>query len=85
DLFLERIRDMILDNSSTLAQLEKFLQDEKVVREYKAILEASDIPFLPPFQMSLAHILLGKGQSCMETVEKVNAELVPLGITINCP
>ncbi|MFQ5831188.1 MAG: NYN domain-containing protein [Candidatus Thorarchaeota archaeon] len=85
DLFLEKIRDMILENGSTLAQLEEFLQDERVVREYRAILEASDIPFLPPFQMSLAHILLGKGQSCTETVEQVNAELSPLGITINCP
>jgi hypothetical protein len=84
-LFLEKIRNMILENGSTLPQLEEYLQDQRVKGEYRAILESSDIPFLPPFQQSLVHILLGKGHSCIETVEKVSAELSPLGITLNCP
>ncbi len=84
-LFLEKIRNMILENGSTLPQLEEYLQNQRIREEYRAILESSNIPFLPPYQQSLAHILLGKGYSCVETVEKVNAELSPLGITLNCP
>jgi hypothetical protein len=85
DLFLEKIRNMILENSSTLPQMEAFLQDEKIRQEYHSILNASDIPFLPPYQMTLTHVLLGNGLSCQDTLIKVNEELSPLGITLECP
>ena len=84
DLFLEKIRNMLLENGSTLPQMEAFLQDEKIRQEYQSILNASDIPFLPPYQMTLTHVLLGKGHSCHETLVKVNEELSPLGITLEC-
>ena len=75
---------MLLDNHATLNQLEQWLKDSEVSESYKSILEASNLPFLPPFQMSLAHVLLGKGKSCDETVEIVNSELNPLGIRLSC-
>ncbi len=85
DLFLEKIRNMILENRSTLPQLEAYLQDEKIRQDYQNILDASKIPFLPPYQMTLTHVLLGKGHKCKETIIKVNEELSPLGITLECP
>jgi hypothetical protein len=85
ELFLEKIRNMILENGSTLPQMETYLQDEKIRQEYQSILDASDIPFLPPYQMTLTHLLLGKGLNCQDTLIKVNEELSPLGITMKCP
>ncbi len=85
DLFIEKIMEMLLDNHSTLKQLEGWLKNEDVVNSYRSILEASSLPFLPPYQMSLAHVLLGKGLDCSETVERVNLELSPIGIKLSCP
>ncbi len=85
ELFLEKIRNMILENQSTLPQMEAYLQNEKVRQDYQSILDASNIPFLPPYQMTLTHVLLGKGIKCQDTIIKVNEELSPLGITLECP
>ncbi|MFW9845487.1 MAG: hypothetical protein ACFFD6_01965, partial [Candidatus Thorarchaeota archaeon] len=85
EMFLEKIRNMILENGSTLHQMEVYLQDTRIRQQYEDILKESNIPFLPPYQMSLAHILLGRGLDCNETVSKVNEELSPLGITLACP
>ncbi|MHA2141042.1 MAG: NYN domain-containing protein [Candidatus Thorarchaeota archaeon] len=85
ELFLEKIRNMILENSSTLPQMESYLQNEKIRQEYQNILDASNIPFLPPYQMTLTHVLLGRGSNCQDTISKVNEELSPLGITLECP
>jgi hypothetical protein len=85
DLFLEKVMEMLLDNHATLKQLEHWLKDSDIRESYQSILDASNLPFLPPFQMSLAHVLLGKGKSCDETVEVVNSELNPLGIRLSCP
>jgi hypothetical protein len=85
ELFLEKIRNMILENSSTLPQMENYLRDEKIRQDYQNILDASNIPFLPPYQMTLTHVLLGKGSNCLDTITKVNEELSPLGITLECP
>ncbi|MHA1934439.1 MAG: NYN domain-containing protein [Candidatus Thorarchaeota archaeon] len=84
DRFLSKISEMLVDTRTTMNRLETYLQDPDIVKKYKIILEASQIPFLPPFQMSMAHVLLGKGFSCTQTVERVNKELEPLGITLQC-
>ncbi len=83
--FLKKISQMLLDTKTSLAELENCLTIPRVKEAYTAILEASDIPFLPPFQQSLAHILIGKGLECINIVEKVNEELSPLGIKLQCP
>lgn len=82
--FLRKISHILLETRTTLPQLEAYLLDEKIRRIYDEILKISNIPFLPPFQMSLAHILLGKGFDCKDVVVKVNAELNPLGIRLIC-
>jgi len=83
--FMKKISMILLETRTTLKQLETYLQDENVKKSYHGILEASGIPFLPPFQMSLAHILIGKGLDCSEVITKVNSELSPLGIVLKCP
>ena len=83
--FMMKISMTLLETRISLQQLESCLLDEKVRGEYERILEASGIPFLPPFQMSLAHILIGKGLDCADIIVKVNSELSPLGIKLSCP
>jgi hypothetical protein len=83
--FLKKIGLMLLDTQTSLAELENCLTVPRVKDAYNEILTASEIPFLPPFQQSLAHILIGKGLECSNIVEKVNDELSPLGITLQCP
>jgi hypothetical protein len=70
--FMKKISMILLETHTTLKQLEDYLQDEKVKKAYTSILEESGIPFLPPFQMSLAHILIGKGIDCSGVIEEVN-------------
>jgi hypothetical protein len=83
--FMKKISSILLETRTTLQQLESYLMDKTVRSTYTSILEASGIPFLPPFQMSLAHILIGKGLECTDIVKKVNSELSPLGIVLSCP
>ncbi|MFW9810930.1 MAG: NYN domain-containing protein [Candidatus Thorarchaeota archaeon] len=83
--FLKKISQMLLDTKTSLTELENYLKVPKVKEAYNSILEASNLPFLPPFQQSLTHILIGKGQDCEVITSKVNEELSPLGITLNCP
>ena len=83
--FLKKIGLMLLDTHTSLAELENCLTVPRVKEVYNEILTASEIPFLPPFQQSLAHILIGKGLECPNIVEKVNEELSPLGIKLQCP
>lgn len=82
--FLKKISQLLLDTRTTLAHLESYLLDPTVKQSYQDMLESSNIPFLPPFQMSYAHILFGKGKSCSDVVQEVNKELKPLGIVLKC-
>jgi len=82
--FMKKISMILLETRTTLQQLESYLMDE-TVSNYTRIIEASNLPFLPPFQMSLAHILIGKGLDCPDIITKVNSELSPLGIVLSCP
>ncbi|TFF91842.1 NYN domain-containing protein [Candidatus Thorarchaeota archaeon] len=84
-VFLEKISQMLLENRATLKHLETYLRDEDVKRTYEGILKASGIPFLPPYQMSMAYVMLGRGKSVDETVASVNEELEPLGISLKGP
>jgi len=83
--FLKKISTMLLETQTTLDELETCLTVPKTKAAYNEILAVSEIPFLPPFQQSLAHVLIGKGLECNKIVEKVNEELSPLGIKLQCP
>ncbi len=85
DVFLEKIADVLHEFGITLSRLEEYLLDEHIRENYKKILEASGLPFLPPYQMLMATIFLGSGFTCEDTVIKVNEELEPLSITLSCP
>ena len=82
--FLEKISNMLLNTRTSLRRLESYLSDKKVKESYSKILEASGLPYLPPFQMCLSFVLLGQENDCSEVVTKVNRELEPLGITLQC-
>ncbi len=84
DQFLEKIAEMLIQYKTSLRRLESYLRDEEVKESYQEILERSNLPFLPPYQMSLAHVLLGKDVECDEVIQRVNDELTPLGITLFC-
>jgi uncharacterized LabA/DUF88 family protein len=83
--FLKKISLMLLETRTSLTKLENYLVDESVKQAYSSILSASNIPFLPPFQQSYAHVLIGKGLGCHDVIMKVNNELNPLGIKLQCP
>lgn len=83
--FLKKISQILLETRTSLSEMESYLTDEKVKQAYSSILDTSNVPFLPPFQQSYAHILIGKGLECNEIVSKVNIELSPLGIKLQCP
>jgi hypothetical protein len=85
DVFLKKIADVLHESGITLSRLEEYLSDDQIRENYKKILDASGLPFLPPYQMLMATILLGRGLSCEDTVIKVNEELQPLSITLSCP
>jgi hypothetical protein len=84
-LFLEKISQLLLNFHCTLKMLESHLQNQSITEEYDAVLEKSEVPFLPPFQKCLFHVLLGTGKNCEETIQAVNVELKPLGISLQCP
>ncbi len=83
--FLRKISQLLLDTKTSLFELENCLTKPRVKEAYNDILAASEIPFLPPFQQSLAHILIGKGLKCDGIVSNVNEELSSLGIKLRCP
>lgn len=83
--FLRKISQLLLDTKTSLSELENCLTKPRVKEAYNDILAASEIPFLPPFQQSLAHILIGKGLECDGIVSNVNEELSSLGIKLRCP
>ncbi|MHA2234282.1 MAG: NYN domain-containing protein [Candidatus Thorarchaeota archaeon] len=83
--FLRKISQMLLDTKTSLAELENCLTVPKVKEAYNSILTASNLPFLPPFQQSLTHILIGKGLECSTITSRVNEELSVLGIELSCP
>jgi hypothetical protein len=82
--FLKKISQMLLETRTSLTELESYLVDDKVTQIYSSILGVSNIPFLPPFQQSYSHVLIGKGLDCSDIVMKVNVELSPLGIKLQC-
>lgn len=82
--FLHKISQMLLETRTTLHELESYLTAPRVKEAYNEILTASEVPFLPPYQQSLAHILIGKGLDCSNMIEQVNKELSPLGIKLQC-
>ncbi|MFW9932193.1 MAG: NYN domain-containing protein [Candidatus Thorarchaeota archaeon] len=82
--FLEKIAALLVGSRTSLKKLESYLHDKHIRKEYESILAASELLFLPPFQMSMAHVFLGQGFNCSQVVEKVNVELEPLGITLKC-
>jgi uncharacterized LabA/DUF88 family protein len=83
--FLKKISYMLLETRTSLTELENYLTDEKVKQAYSSMLNSSNIPFLPPFQQSYANVLIGKGLDCQDIIMKVNIELSPLGIKLQCP
>jgi hypothetical protein len=84
DIFLKKISEMLLENKATLRQLESCLEREDVRESYSAILKASGIPYLPPYQQILLLALLGRGVECIAAIDRVNPELEPIGITLQC-
>jgi hypothetical protein len=83
--FMKKFSMVLIETRTTLQQLEEYLLDETVRRRYEEVLDESAIPFLPPVQMSLAHILIGQGLECTDFITRVNSELSPLGIKLICP
>jgi hypothetical protein len=84
DIFLKKISEMLIENKSTLKQLESCLKRDDVRDAYSAILKTSGIPYLPPYQQILLLALLGRGVECKDAVDRVNPELGPIGITLQC-
>lgn len=85
DLFLYKIADELNLYGISLERLEKILQDKEINSQYDAILRASDVPFLYPYQKILCMILLSLSWEITRVVERVNGELWLLGIRLKPP
>ncbi len=85
DLFLLKIGEELNLYGITLEQLEKLLQDKEINARYDAILRASRVAFLAPYQKILTIILLSLGWESERIVERVNDELWLLGINLKKP
>ena len=82
--FLEKISNLLRETRTSLRQLESYLSDPSVKESYDNLLENGKLPYLPPYQMCYAYVLLGQGDECVDVVSQVNIELEPLGITLQC-
>jgi ppGpp synthetase/RelA/SpoT-type nucleotidyltranferase len=85
DLFLYKIADELNLYGVSLERLDKILDDKDVNRRYAAILNASQVLFLPPYQKILCLILISLNWETKRLVERVNSELWLLGMQLREP
>jgi hypothetical protein len=83
--YIRKTINFLYNNNLSLSKTEGFLRSRKSKRMYKAILEASDVPFIPPYDQLVLHSLLGLGKDVNNVVDILNKELKANGIKLKYP
>ena len=79
DLFLLKISEELNVYGITLDRLDSIFQKDENTKHYRAILKASDVAYLPPYQQILCRILIDLGWDDKRIVDRVNEELWLIG------
>jgi ppGpp synthetase/RelA/SpoT-type nucleotidyltranferase len=85
NVFIAKTANELNIYNISLGKLADILQDEKIVLRYKKLLDISSIPFLPIYQQILCMILLYLDRDIKVVLDRVNAELLPLGLRLLPP
>ena len=79
DLFLLKVSEELNVYGITLERLDTIFQKEENTKRYGAILKASDVAYLPPYQQILCRVLIDLGWDDKKVVDRVNEELWLIG------
>jgi ppGpp synthetase/RelA/SpoT-type nucleotidyltranferase len=82
ELFLTKIANELNIYGISLDKLGEILRDESVIERYRTLLSASNLSYLPLYQQILCMILLYLQRDIRKIVERVNSELLLLGIRL---
>lgn len=85
DLFLSKILEELTLYEVTLQTLDAIFQSAENSRRYNAVLSASGVSYLPPYQQILCRILIHLGWDDEKVVDRVNQELRLQGIHLVPP
>jgi ppGpp synthetase/RelA/SpoT-type nucleotidyltranferase len=85
ELFLWRIAEDLNLYRISFPELEEFFARPAIVDVYRRTLGASRLDYLPPYQQIKLVVLLGLGWDVDAAVARVNEELVPQGVRLECP
>ena len=84
-IFLSKIADELNLYGVSLDKLGTILKDSSLKSKYRDILEASNVSYIPVYQQTLCFILLALGNDVKSVIERVNQELILLGIKLREP
>ena len=85
DFFVHKIADELTFANTSLEQLAALLGDEALRAKYRDLLQDNSLAYLPVYQQLLCMLLLTRGVSTDVLVDRLNAELRPLGIRLKSP
>jgi ppGpp synthetase/RelA/SpoT-type nucleotidyltranferase len=85
DFYLYKIAEELELYGITADDLSQIFEDTNVAMRYWAILKASDVAFLPPYQQILAKLLLYLDRDDETVVDHVNSQLGPLPFMLRIP
>jgi|SRR5580658_578714 ppGpp synthetase/RelA/SpoT-type nucleotidyltranferase len=69
----------------TLSRLDRAFEDPAITQDYEAVLRASRLSYLPPYQQVLFRMLASLGWPMGRVIDRVNREMLPLGIRLSEP
>lgn len=85
DLFLWKVADALNLQGLELADLSSVMDDASTTAKYEAILRASHVRYLPPYQSILCRLLIHAGLELSKVVSRVNEEMTLQGIRLSLP
>jgi ppGpp synthetase/RelA/SpoT-type nucleotidyltranferase len=83
ELFLTKIANELNTYEISLPKLEEIVKNEGVVQSYQNLLRGNNLAFLPLYQQILCMILLYLDRDIRKVVDRLNSELMLLGIRLH--
>jgi hypothetical protein len=83
--YIRKTISFLYNNKLSLSKVERYLRSRKSKQMLKAILEASDVSFIPPYEQVVLYSLLGLGKDVSNVVDILNKEMKTRGITLVYP
>lgn len=85
EFFIAKIADELNTYGVSLVHLEKILHDQIIKDKYEKLLKANGRTYLPVYQQILCMILLHLSLDIEVVIERVNSQLLPLGLRLHAP